>query len=245
MQLIIDFGNTRIKLALFKNNELISTHSFINTEQIIASEIISTSPIKNAIVVSVVNNIEPFITLLKKQFPVLLYNNNTPTPLENKYTSPLTLGGDRLAAAVGANTIFPNEPVLLIDAGTCIKYNLISAKNEFIGGSISPGLEMRFKAINSFTARLPLLKADVDFNTLIGKDTTENIISGVALGATAEINGIIDEYKAIYPAIKVVLTGGDSLFFEKRLKSTIFVDETITLKGLNRILNFNTDSPFS
>jgi type III pantothenate kinase len=243
MQLIIDIGNTRVKLALFEKNELKHSFVFKSTDDILASTLFHDYAIANCILVTVVNNTETFVQQLQNFFPVLIYTTATPTPLINKYASPQTLGGDRLAAAVGANNLFPNSNLLIIDTGTCIKYNFVSDKNEFLGGSISPGLKMRFKAINTFTARLPLLELDDNFDTLIATDTKGNILSGVALGAVAEIEGIINQYIDLHPNLTVILTGGDSLYFEKRLKRTIFADAFITLKGLNVILNFNTQTP--
>jgi type III pantothenate kinase len=125
----------------------------------------------------------------------------------------------------------------VVDTGTCIKYNFINNKNEYIGGAISPGLQMRFKSLNSFTSRLPLLDVEENFNTLIGTNSKDNILSGVELGAVAEINSFIDQYKQLYPDINVVLSGGDVNFFEKRLKKPIFAEPYLILKGLNNILN--------
>ena len=186
-----------------------------------------------------VNDIESFLKTLKSQTGVITYTVPTPSPLINAYQSPKTLGSDRLASAVAGNFLHKNKNVLVIDAGTCIKYNFINSDNEFVGGAISPGLEMRFKSINTFTAHLPLLKVEENFKTLIAKNSNDNILSGVELGAIAEVNSFIDQYKALYPKIEVILTGGDANFFEKRLKKPIFVDSYLTLKGLNIILDHN------
>ena len=155
------------------------------------------------------------------------------------YKSTSTLGSDRLAAAVGGNFMFPNKNVLIIDAGTCIKYNFVSKNNEYLGGGISPGLRMRFKSLPAFTSRLPLIEMEEDFDNLIGTDTRESILSGVELGAIAEVDGIIERYKSIYEDLTVVFTGGDFNFFVKRLKNSIFADQFLILRGLNVILDYN------
>lgn len=239
MQLVIDIGNTRVKAALFEKKELSHFLVFNNVDDLLQSDLIAKYQIKNCIVCSVISNIEPFIEQLKKQTSVLVYTIPTPSPITNKYESPDTLGSDRLAAAVAGNHMYKNENVLIVDVGTCIKYNFINSKNEFIGGAISPGLEMRFKSINTFTAHLPLLKVDDNFNSLIGKNSKENILSGVELGAVAEVNSFIEQYQHLYSDLHVILTGGDTDFFENRLKKAIFVDPYLTLRGLNIILDYN------
>ncbi|MCE9540132.1 MAG: type III pantothenate kinase [Bacteroidetes bacterium] len=196
-------------------------------------------PIKHCIVASVVENVEPFIDQLKEKTQTLLFSNQTLVPLINLYQSANTLGSDRLAAAVGGASLFPGKNVVVIDAGTCVKYNFVNSNNEFIGGAISPGLKMRFKALNTFTSKLPLLDVNEKFDTLIGTTTSESILSGVEIGIIAELEGIIDSYKQLFPDINVVLTGGDANFFEKRLKRRIFTDSFLILKGLNCILNHN------
>lgn len=246
VNLIIDIGNTRIKAGLFEQNEL--KHSFVfdsvhldrdATKALISSDLLDKYAVKHVIIASVVNDISVLIDHLHKKAPTLVFSAETPTPLFNLYKSASTLGSDRLAAAVGAHSLFPENDLLVIDAGTCIKYNFISSRAEYLGGAISPGLKMRFKALNTFTSRLPLIEADEDFNSLIGTTTNSSILSGVENGAAAEIDGIINQYRVLYPAIKIVLTGGDANFFEKRLKNTIFTDSFLILKGLNSILNYN------
>ncbi|MES2593414.1 MAG: type III pantothenate kinase [Bacteroidota bacterium] len=246
MNLIIDIGNTRIKAGLFEQNEM--KHSFVfdpvnpdqdATQALMASDLFDNYTIKHVIVASVVSNISLLINYLQKKTSTLVFSAETATPLFNLYKSAGTLGSDRLAAAVGAHSLFPESDLLVIDAGTCIKYNFINSKAEYLGGAISPGLKMRFKALHTFTSRLPLVEADEQFDTLIGTTTTESVLSGVEKGAAAEIDGFIEQYQVLYPAIKIVLTGGDANFFEKRLKNTIFTDSFLILKGLNSILNYN------
>lgn len=239
MQLVIDIGNTRVKAALFEQNNLLHHFVYKNTDEVLNENLIAGYKVSNCIVCTVVDNIEPFVETLKKTIPVLIYRIPTPTPITNAYQSPDTLGTDRLAAAVAGNAMFQNKNVLVIDVGTCIKYNFINNKNEFVGGAISPGLGMRFKAIHTFTSRLPLLKIDKNYNDLIAVNSNDNILSGVELGAIAEVNSFIEQYKALHPDINIILTGGDVNFFEKRLKKPIFADSNLTLKGLSIILDHN------
>lgn len=239
MQLVIDIGNTRVKAALFEQNNIVHYFVFNTTDELLKANILDQYNIENSILSSVVDGINTFVEHVKKKSPVLMYTIQTPTPLTNCYESPFTLGSDRLAASVAGNFLFPNKNVLVIDTGTCIKYNFINKNNEYIGGAISPGLKMRFKAIHSFTSRLPLLEVDENFDTLIARNSNDNILAGVELGAVAEINSFIEQYKTLYPDIKVLLTGGDINFFEKRLKKPIFADSYLILKGLNNILEHN------
>ena len=162
----------------------------------------------------------------------------TELPIENLYETPETLGKDRLAAAVGANELFPDQNLLIIDAGTAITYDLVSEKNQFIGGNISPGLQMRFKALNHFTGKLPLINSSDEFQTL-GKNTTDAVRAGVQNGILYEIAQTIELFNKNYQNLQIVMTGGDSIFFDKKLNYSIFVHFNITLIGLNRILEHN------
>lgn len=165
-------------------------------------------------------------------------DHRTDLPIGNLYETPETLGKDRLAAAVGANELFPDQNLLIIDAGTAITYDLVSENNEFIGGNISPGLQMRFKALNQFTGKLPLVSYSDEFQD-IGRNTTEAIRAGVQNGILYEIAQTIELFNKNYQNLQIVMTGGDSIFFDKKLNYTIFVHFNITLIGLNRILEHN------
>ncbi len=180
---------------------------------------------------------------------------SVPIPIKNTYHSPNTLGMDRLAAAVGANQLFPNQAILLIDIGTAIKYDYISAENCFEGGIISPGMRIRFEALHSFTKKLPLVSF-VENPPLIGKNTEQCIQSGVINGMTAEICGMIENYQKI-GINQVIFSGGDATFFESQIKKATFAEELskenkiynintnlipdLTLIGLNRILIYNVE----
>ena len=239
MKLIIDIGNTRVKAALFEQHLLKDFFVFNSTEELLSANLIEKYFVTHSIIGSVVNDIEPFVEELKKLTDVLVFTDKTPIPIKNLYRSAHTLGSDRLAGAVGGNNLFPNQDVLVIDAGTCIKYNFVNNNNEYLGGGISPGLQMRFKAIHTFTARLPLLELDENYETLIGTNSNDSILSGVELGAIAEVEGFITSYINLHPDVKVIITGGDVKFFEKRLKNSIFADQFLILNGLNVILDYN------
>jgi type III pantothenate kinase len=239
MNLAIDVGNTRIKAAVFEKNELKEFFVFPDTLQLLQSDLFSRFNIQQAIVGSVVNDIEPFVKELQKKTNVLLFTTGVLTPVKNLYKTAHSLGSDRLAGAVGGNSLFKGKNILVIDAGTCVKYNFVTAQNEYIGGAISPGLQMRFKAIHTFTSRLPLLKIDENFDKLVGTTSDESILSGIQQGIIAEVQGFIELYKKNYPDISIIITGGDVNFFEKRLKKPIFADSFLILKGLNVILEFN------
>jgi len=241
MNLIIDLGNTYAKLAVYDDNgdmvEYFYHHglSLDDLKNFISNHL----QIKASILSSVIDNDATIINFLKHEMKCLFLDEHTPLPLKNKYKSPDTLGKDRLADAVGAYTLFPDKNCLVIDAGTCIKYDIITAAGEYLGGAISPGLMMRFKALNTFTDKLPLIQAENNFNQLIGSTTQESILLGVQEGVALETKGFIEKYKEIYPNLVIILTGGDTNFLDKAVKNDIFVEPFLILKGLNAILNFN------
>lgn len=216
-------------------------HFFATTEELLASKELIT-PCQRAIIGSVVDDINEFHEKLNAILPAQLFQTTTPIPFKNCYQSAATLGSDRIAAAVGAFTLYPSCNVLVIDAGTCIKYNFTNNHNEYLGGGISPGLQMRFKALHQFTSKLPLVEFNSETISLIGNTTQQSIISGVVKGTIAEIDGIINEYKNQYPDLVCVITGGDSEYLCKQLKNSIFANQNLVLKGLNDILNYNLEN---
>lgn len=245
MNLVIDIGNTLTKTAVFNGNELISFSSFENFSGDILSALLSKNQsVKCVILSSVVNHDPKILESLKSKYFFIELTSETKIPIQNLYLSKETLGKDRLACAVGANFLFPNQNVLAIDAGTCIKYDFVNSQNQYSGGGISPGIEMRFKALNRFTDKLPLMHYK-QFDKLVGETTEESILSGVMNGVAEEVKGIISQYKEQYSGIKIVFTGGYLKFFEKIFNispngnSNIFADSFLVLKGLNQILNFN------
>ncbi len=244
MNLIIDQGNTNVKIAYFKGTEMVKNSSYeSNGHHFVSPSIFNSYHIDHCIVSSVQNGAERLVNYVKQYTKnVVFFTSETPVPIKNDYTSASTLGSDRLAASVGANYLFPDKNVLIIDAGTCIKYNFVSDKNEFMGGGISPGLQMRFKALNDYTSRLPLISLEADYDLLIGNNTNNSILSGIVLGTLTEVEGIIEQYKLLYNNLTVVLTGGDINFFEKRLKKSIFADPNLILNGLNIILDYTINA---
>ena len=241
MNLVIDIGNTRIKAAVFKDNTLMDLRFFVNTDELLASKELITS-CQSAIIGTVVDNVTDFNSKLNTIIPTRLFQATTPIPLKNCYESVATLGSDRIAASIGAYTLYPNCNVLVIDTGTCIKYNFTNSNNEYLGGGISPGLQMRFKALHQFTSKLPLIVFNSEIIDLIGNTTQQSILSGVVKGSVAEIDCIITEYKQQFTDLVCVITGGDSEYLCKQLKNSIFANQNLVLKGLNDILNYNLEN---
>jgi type III pantothenate kinase len=241
LNLIVDIGNTRVKAALFNNNGPVETKFYSQAEAILADTPFIKQA-KRAMIGTVVSEQEAFYTALKAILPTTVFNSQTKIPLINLYQSASTLGSDRLAASVGAYSLYPNANVLVIDAGTCIKYNFTNAQNHYLGGAISPGIQMKFKALNHFTSKLPLIEADFLYTGLIGTNTQNSLLSGVLNGSVAEIDGIIDQYKLQFTDTICVLTGGDSEYLAKRLKNSIFAHQNLVLKGLNDILNYTLEN---
>lgn len=239
--LVIDIGNTRTKVAVFINNELVYNFP---TNQLSESDIqnlkLQYPDIDKVIVSSVQHTNDELLNKFELHFGYLLHLDHlTPLPIQNLYETPNTLGKDRIAAAVGGNHLYPNTNLLIIDAGTAITYDFVNEKNQYLGGFITPGLNMRFKALHHFTKKLPLLSTTTPQN-LEGKNTQESIIGGIQYGLEGELYRIIDHFSKNADKISIILTGGDKNYFEKLLKSYKFVSLEITLLGLNIILNFNT-----
>jgi type III pantothenate kinase len=197
------------------------------------------SQLKKAILSSVKPVDQELLEVLNKDFDQFIeLDHHTELPIDNLYDTPETLGKDRIAAAVGANELFPDTNLLIIDAGTAITYDLVSEKNQFIGGNISPGLEMRYKALNHFTGKLPLVGYRFDYES-IGKNTEDAIRAGVQNGILYEMAQNIEYFNTNYQNLQFIMTGGDSNFFDKKLNYSIFVHFNLTLIGLNRILEHN------
>lgn len=239
MNLIIDFGNTRVKAALFKGQQLIEAKAYNSANELVADKAFY-SAANRCIIGSVVNTDTQITEALQHIKDVRFFTSETKIPLKNLYKSASTLGSDRLAAAVGAYSLYPLKNSLVIDAGTCLKFNFTSEKAEYLGGAISPGLQMRFKALQHFTDKLPLISMPEDFDKLIGQNTEESILSGVINGILQETDGVINAYKKLYPDLTIVVTGGDTDFFVKHLKNRIFAHPHLVLVGLNEILIYNS-----
>ena len=239
MILAVDIGNTRIKAAVFEDATLFETFVFMKTELKISIENILKKHKKvSHIVVASVSELDKqtFINF-EKSVNIHFVSNNDPFPFINCYETPQTLGIDRLVLATGATLRFPGQNRLVIDAGTCVTYDFIDENNNYLGGAISPGLRLRYEALHNYTAKLPLLTFENPEN-LIGKSTTESIHSGVVNGLVFEIDGFIDQYKALYPNFIIILTGGDTEFLAKRLKNTIFANSNFLLESLNQTFQY-------
>ncbi len=238
LNLVLDFGNTRTKTAIFEGNELIFTAVYYSEDKVF--DFIKSLPtIHNCLIASVTDNHIAIYESLKLRINTLIFSSSSLLPLKNLYKSPSTLGSDRIAASVGSYSLYPNKNVLTIDAGTCIKYNFVNANNEFIGGAISPGIKMRLKALNYYTHALPLIEFDKNYEKLTGETTAESILSGTLIGAICEVESMIERYNALYPSLQIVLTGGDADYLCKQLKNRFFTNQNILLYGLNTILNYN------
>ena len=239
MNIIVDIGNTAAKVALFNGNELVDVMIGSNYSLKYLRELCNKYPVERGILATVIDLNEQIRSdLAALPFSLLWLTNQTPLPIVNLYETPETLGYDRVAAAVGANERFPHNDILVIDAGTCITYEFIDSKGQYHGGNISPGMQMRFKALHQFTGRLPLIDSN-GRKLPMGRDTETAIRAGVLKGMEYEISGYIESMKHKYPELLVFLTGGDDFSFDSSVKSIIFADRFLVLKGLNRILNYN------
>ena len=240
MNLIIDIGNTRIKTAVFQENSLLNSDVFLYNKLSGKLKKMQKEFIIDNVIISSVGKVKPKeIKLLNSFKNVVVLDHKTNIPFINKYKSPSTLGVDRIALVSAAVDEYKKTNVLIIDAGTCITYDFVSSKKHYFGGAISPGIGIRYKSLNTFTMNLP--KLEIDTFSLIGKNTKESIHSGVLNGVVQEIDGIIQQYQAKYSHLTVVLTGGDTNFLAKKLKSSIFAIPNFLLKGLNCILIHNLD----
>ena len=239
MNLIIDIGNTATKIAIFEEGEIKETIRCSNQSLEGLTVLCDRYPIRKGILSSVISISEDIRRQLEQlPFPVLEFTYRTPVPIRNLYRTPQTLGMDRLAAVVAAYTQRPECPALVIDAGTCITYDYIDELGQYHGGNISPGVEMRFKALHTFTDKLPHVAASGE-TPAYGNSTETAIRAGVIRGIEHEIRGYIEQLKKNYPSLLVFLTGGNEFSFDTNLKSGIFADGFLVLKGLNRILEYN------
>lgn len=239
MDLVIDVGNTLQKIAIFGNNDTIVDFFVQNNPDINCFEkLFSKYTIKRAIISSVGKLDSSVIEWIRQHTQTLIFSSKCQLPITLNYSTPQTLGTDRIAAAVGAYSLFPENDVLSIMAGTCLVTDFINSNGEYLGGSISPGLEMRLKSLNTFTAKLPLVElTKIDFTT--GNSTENSILSGVINGIVFEIDGFIAKYSELYPDLKVILSGGNSELLQNYLKKSIFAAQNPVLIGLHKILKLN------
>ena len=241
MQLIIDVGNTRVKAAIYQKNTLQAKHSFLLEDFIVEiGEFAGLYPVKNAIISSVGRLSEEQVRSVQLRFPTVVLSYETVVPFVNDYNSPKTLGVDRIALVAAFAKSYPKKNGLIIDAGTCITYDFITAAGSYKGGAISPGIRLRYESLNSLTANLPLLTRALP-EDIIGTTTNEAIHSGVVQGVVLEIDGVINQYRDHYNVDTVIITGGDAEFLAKQLKNSIFAHSNFLLEGLNYILTYQND----
>lgn len=236
----IDIGNTRIKVGVFEDDQLLQEKGFNGGVQEWDDLLQEIQP-QWAVISNVGADKEWVVDgLTRRSVPLLRVNHQTPFPFSIDYYTPHTLGMDRVAGIAAAICLYPNSPCLVIDAGTCITYDFVSADKVYQGGAIAPGLLMRLKAMHEFTAKLPLpeLNWPADFE---GKSTVDSLLSGVCVGMADEINGRIARYTQRYGPLQVILCGGDATILAKHIKNNIFAASSLVLMGLNQILLFNVN----
>lgn len=242
MLLAIDIGNSQIKGAVFKHNTISDTFIFAYSEWRKKIEnIFERYPLLSHLIVSSVGKLsEDDFLWIDKKIQISFVSRQMKFPFTNLYKTPDTLGVDRMVLASGAVLKYPKTNRLVIDAGTAITYDFVDAMDNYLGGAISPGLRLRYKALNDYTAKLPYLeKTEEDF--FIGQNTSESIHSGVVNGVIHEIEGFIDRYRTTYENFIIILTGGDTDFLAKRLKSTIFANQNFLLESLNDLYQFQNN----
>ncbi len=242
MNFTVDIGNSLIKISGFEGSNMVM-HKVFESCNIDEARLFFLNNLNlknvNAIISSVQNEVFVNKNDISDEINIIYFSYKTPTPLNLQYESLETLGTDRLAAAVGGSCLFPGNEVLVVNAGTCITYEFIDKDKNYFGGAISPGLMMRFKALHTFTGKLPLITQPFVKPNIIGTNTMECLNSGVINGICFEIDAMIDSYCKSYPEIKIVFSGGDVFYFDKMLKSKIFATENLVSYGLNQILLYN------
>ncbi len=239
MNIVIDQGNASTKVALFDRDKMMISFIFKPLRESHIRKLIHQYSPRCGILSSVAEVDPAVIALLKEHLEHFIdLEESVSLPVSVKYRTPQTLGKDRIAAVVGAQSLRPDKDILIIDAGTAITYDLLESSGDYPGGNISPGLTTRFKSLKSSTKRLPMLDENGDLPDL-GYDTETAIRSGVVKGVIYEMDAYINEYKLKYPGLFVFLTGGHSFYFETKLKNSTFAEGNLVLLGLNRILNYN------
>ncbi len=240
--LVIDLGNTRMKVALFVNGALDGVLWLSKENHSDLEHLIDTSGATRTIVSAVTEFDESIFAMLRARTDVVKMESNTPIPISIDYKTPQTLGTDRIANACGAAKLYPGKNVLVIDFGTCVKYDLLEASGVFCGGAIAPGLRMRFDAMHQMTGKLPhILSWEASDAIWPGKSTVSSMVTGAIQGIQAEIAQYITTANDNYEELTVITTGGDYAFFEKAFKNIIFAHPYLTLVGLHEILKYNLD----
>ncbi|AYL97495.1 type III pantothenate kinase [Mucilaginibacter celer] len=244
--LVIDIGNTLIKIAVFEENQLLEANQYEAVEPALLDALLDKYKPERGIISSVKKGGEAWQSSLESKILLVHFNTAMTSGIKNHYLTPQTLGPDRLAAVIGAANLYPGQNSLVITGGTAITYDGVDEAGNYFGGSISPGLNMRYKALNYYTAGLPLIEADADFKAGYGNDTTTAIQSGIQNGIKYELTGFIESYKTEGRQLNIILSGGDSNFFDTLLKNSIFapyikIEPYLVLKGLNAAIQKHND----
>lgn len=243
MNLAIDIGNSSVKIGSFRDGILKLPVKNVQIQEL--GDIVEDINPERIVVSSVAIKVDRISLPFIKSYPTLVIEHKTPLPFKLDYETPETLGVDRLAAAAGAQVINPGGTSMVIDAGTCITYDLITGENVFLGGIISPGLKLRFRSMHEFTGNLPQIddfNIQDDMDPVFGKSTRQAMKIGVINGIKSEMESFIQAYMELFPDLRVIITGGKAKFFESKLKATIFVVPELVLIGLNRILEYNVQT---
>ena len=248
MNLVIDIGNSRIKIAVFDGDAQVFLHEEEKPDPEILQQLIARYSIDSLIYTSVRADEYFDFSRFSSGIRVFKFSHSLKLPIQNRYKTPHTLGLDRLAGVIGAHQQFPGQAALVIDSGTCITFDLVDDKGIYQGGSIAPGLQMRLRAMHQFTGKLPEITLDAFFDETksYGADTREAMLSGAVNGILYEIEGYIRFFQGKYPDLKVILCGGDASFFDTRLKNSIFalhimLQPHLVLAGLNTVVNDQHD----
>lgn len=241
MQLLVDIGNTRVKWTVAQH-DILGNIEFASSYDLFKEQVAIILPsISSAIfstVVTYANEIKQDFSCIKNK---ILLDYTTPIPIINQYKTPQSLGNDRLCNVIAAQSIFMGKSVLVIDCGTCIKYDFITKHKEYVGGSIAPGLHMRYSALHDFTKRLPLLEPTIPAY-FIGNTTESSMHTGIMQAILLEMSGFIELYSKQYGDLTIIITGGDAHFFANQLNYKIFANQNLVLLGLKKILDYNVDT---
>lgn len=234
MLLAVDIGNTKIKAAVFEDDVLLERFVFDknDTEVTIENIFKSYTEITVSVISSVGKDAPELLLELGKRGRLVMIDRDLKYPFTNKYATPATLGVDRMVLSAGAVLLYPGKNRLVIDAGTCVTYDFIDSNDNYLGGAISPGLQLRYNAMHNFTAKLPLLYPEMP-KEYIGDATAGSMHSGVVNGMLYELEGFVEQYNEQYQGLTIILTGGDADFLAKRLKNTIFANSNFLLESLN------------
>ncbi|MFI3318379.1 MAG: type III pantothenate kinase [Rikenellaceae bacterium] len=240
MNLIVDIGNTMVKMAIMDGGELVEQVRSSDFDDRLMGELCKKFNPRGGIICSTRGDVRDIVARMEHLLPLLILDGRTPLPIKINYKTPQTLGRDRVAAAVGAQELYPGRNILIVDFGTAITADIVSCDDGFMGGTISPGVMSRFRSLHDYTASLPLC-APTYQELELAQSTEEAIVQGVMNSVAFEIEGYIERYMLKFDELLVIFSGGDAIFFEKRIKNAIFANREILFVGLNRILEYNAE----